>query len=496
MTFLKKNESIIIVIILVFINFILKGIFLQNNSLGGDEPFSVYHAQMHVTSIINLLSGGNNPPFYELILHYWINLFGISEFSVRFPSLIFSCVTVLFIYKLGAKHLNKRIALYASIIFIFSNYHILYAHEARVYALLGMLSVLSMYYFLDVLNVLLSKVSINRFNTAFKKKLFILLILNTLLIYSHYFGFFILITQFIFLTFNKKLFSQYWKQILLSIGIIFTLYTPNIIVLFNRLIDSTINGTWLTPPTGIADLYSMIRKFANAPVVATFVIIVLIVALIKSFILKKYKNINPAYGLIILWFVFVFLFMFGISYLTPMFLDRYLMPAAIAFCFVVSISMDYLIKKPTFNYIIPGIVCILFIATVKPNISNKRNVEEAVEKVKEKIKSNTLVLIYPKNFIIDFSYYFDIEIFKDYNRKHIYSTIDNELRTENIYAINNIDEIDEIDLLEWNHIIYLNAVASSTAPQNNIKNKLNDHYTLDSKHEIYEIFNVIEYKMK
>jgi hypothetical protein len=63
MSFLRKHEQTIITIVLVLINFAIKGIFLSKNSLGGDEPFSVYHAQMDIASIIRLLSASPNFPY-------------------------------------------------------------------------------------------------------------------------------------------------------------------------------------------------------------------------------------------------------------------------------------------------------------------------------------------------------------------------------------------------------------------------------------------------
>lgn len=492
---IRKYEQTIILIVLVITNFLVKGFFLANNSLGGDEPFSVYHAQMDIASIIKLLSAGNNPPLYEILLHFWIKIFGISEFSVRFPSLLFSCITVLFIYKIGIKYLNKRIAFYSSIIFILSNYHIFFAHEARGYSLLGMLTAISMYYFMGILhdyknNTQLEDKKILKNNITTK---FILLsVVNTLIIYSHYIGCLILLVQFLYLSFNQSFLFKHWKKILLSAVIILTLYSPNILVVLNRLLKFS-NGTWVQPPEGFESIYNMLWSFSNAPVVTVFVIVILISALLKYIINYKKEQKNIYYGFVIFCFAFIFFFMFGISYWMPMFLDRYLMPASIAFIFTLVISMDYLIRKPKLNHIIPLIISLLFIITIKPNITNKRNVKETVEKTKEIKNENTLVIICPSTFILNFSYYYNINIFKDYNTNEIYSNANKALSSENIYGINNIKEI---DFKKWNSIVFLDAAANFSYPDNNIKKELDKTYHLKNEFKFYEIFNVFEYELK
>ena len=176
-----------------------------------------------------------------------------------------------------------------------------------------------------------------------------------------------------------------------------------------------------------------------------------------------------------------------------MFLDRYLMPAAVAFVLVLGIAVDYIISKPKYNYIVPIIICLLLIATVKPSITNKRNVEETVEKIKEIKDTNTLVIICPSHFILNFAYYYDKEIFKDYTNDDTYSNINNALSLKNIYGINHISEI---DYKKWEHIVFLDAAASFSYPDNDIINTLNANYSVQNEYKIYEIFDVIEYKVE
>jgi uncharacterized membrane protein len=181
---------------------------------------------MSTSSIIRLLSEGNNPPLFEIFLHYWVKLAGISPFAVRLPSLLFSCITVGFIYKFGAHFLNKRVGIYAGIIYIFSNYHVVLASEARVYALLGMLAIISMYVFM----LLINRIESAENNRSLKTNIGVLLITNTLLIYAHYFGFFILATQFLFVFTNTWLRKKTWRSALIMGFVIALLYLPNIMV--------------------------------------------------------------------------------------------------------------------------------------------------------------------------------------------------------------------------------------------------------------------------
>jgi mannosyltransferase len=492
--FLKREKHIALLALLLTLNLVIKGIFLSSNSLAGDEPFSVYHAQMDIMSIIHILSEGNNPPLYEIFLHFWIDAFGISELAVRMPSLIFSCLTLLFIYKIGIRYLNDRIAIYSSLLFIFSNYHILFSHESRVYSLLGLLTVMSMYYFMWILNYC-SNDSIRVETSTYKlrKNIGAITILNSLIIYSHYFGFFVLLVQFIFFISNRKRIAEYWKHFLICISIIAIVYLPNIHIILSRFLESSTQGTWIKPPNGLDSFYNMLRQLCNAPVVTVCVIALLIFSMVKFIITKKENVENSLHvRLVILWVSFIIVVMFTVSFRIPMFIDRYLMPAAVAFCLVLGIALNYINPMRKLPHLFPAIFIILFAASAKPNITNKRNISETVHFIKEIQDTNTLVIICPPELLLNFAYYYDKDIFKNYNTENIYLNIKQSLGSNNIHAVFNIAEI---DYRKWRHIIYLDADASFSYPDNNIIQSLEKDYQLNKKTHFKEIFNVYEYSL-
>lgn len=472
--------------ILVVLNLIIKGIFITTNSIAGDEPFSIYHAQMDIMSMINLLSTGNNPPLYEIILHFWIDVFGISPLSVRFPSLIFSCFTVFFIYKIGIRHFNRRVGIYSGLFFIFSNYQILFSHESRAYALIGMLTSISMFYFLEL---------IEKKNIKNKSYFAGLLLSNIALIYTHYFGFFILIIQFLFIFLNRELRLKYWKQLLMGIGIIALFYLPNIDVIINRFIDSSANGTWVSPPNK-SSLYNMLISFSNAPVVASISILIMLISTIKFFIKIRTSKITVPGKLVSVWFLFSFFFMFFISFKIPMFLDRYLMFVSIGFYILLAMASDYLIRTRQFKYILPVVLCIMFIYTTKPNASNNRNTKETIEKIITLKTDHTIIYFCPPWFDYNFLYYYDINSFKDYDTDKQKHKMHSLLHKDNIFPIYNKNGINEDLIKQAEKVIYLDAGADFGIPNNDVINKIEEYCTLTETYKFHQIFNIYEYELR
>jgi len=472
----------------VLLNFFYKGMYLKGNSLAGDEPFSVYHAQMPVKQIINELLKGNNPPFYEIILHFWIKIFGISEISVRFPSLIFSSFSVFVIYKISNEFFNKRVAVISCIFFIFSNYHIIYSHESRAYSLLGLLSLCSMYLFLRFYSYALNQ------KATKTRYLFVFSFLNLILIFTHYFGVLILIVQFLLLIILYKKFKKIIKSLLFSYFVTFLFYIPNLQILFNRFIESS-SGTWVKPPQGIVDVYNLLWSFSNAPLPTTLIILLITFTFIYNIKNIIYRS-SYSYGFIIIfWFGFLFFSMFLISFKIPIFIERYVMPAAIVFPIFIGVLLNYFSNSRFYKFIVI-LVLLPFLVSSNPNFSNRRIVKDVIEIVKKNKTQNTVVYIAPEWFEMNFYYYYNIAYFKDYDEHRFKEKIYQNLNKENIFPILHSDQID-IDLIKkTEQVIFLDATGNLSTHNNPIFQKLDSSLNFERKEFVYEIFNIYFFKAK
>src|SRR5215204_3975358 len=124
---------------------------LDAESLWLDEATSVYIGNHGFVQILGEMSIQNrHPPLYLLLLHYWMQLFGDSEFSVRLPSVFFGVFSVGMLYKVGTLLFDKWIGLISAFIMTISAYQIYYSQEARAYTMTVLLALISFYFFLKL----------------------------------------------------------------------------------------------------------------------------------------------------------------------------------------------------------------------------------------------------------------------------------------------------------------------------------------------------------
>lgn len=199
--FIKEHAFIISVTTL---SLALRLFNLDFQSIWMDEGFSIYFSNGSVVeSLRKIMVMDVHPPRYYLLLNFWTSTFGTSDFSIRLPGALLSTLTIPLVWCLGKKMFNVATARYAVILATVSTYSIQLAQEARPYALLGLLSTASMLAYVNVLD---------RKNWT---SVALLSIVNSALLYTNYFGIFVLIAQAL-LSFRHLLVSNLVTLIIFS----------------------------------------------------------------------------------------------------------------------------------------------------------------------------------------------------------------------------------------------------------------------------------------
>ena len=177
------KETTVIILILIT-SLCLRLYHLGFHDLWCDEVYSVKYAVYPWDNW--------NAPLYWVLLHFWIKIFGISEFSLRLPSLIFSFLSVIATYLLGKTLFNRKVGIWAGIFIALSPFHLWYAQEVRDYSMVLFLGLLSSYLLFKAL-------------TEENLKLKILFVIISLAgFYTNYFYIFLILTQCLFVISFKK----------------------------------------------------------------------------------------------------------------------------------------------------------------------------------------------------------------------------------------------------------------------------------------------------
>ncbi|MDD3978540.1 MAG: glycosyltransferase family 39 protein [Methanomicrobium sp.] len=401
----KSLSNIYLPVLLFIIAFVWRLYHINTFFLGCDCAFTIFHSQESAYDILTLpASGEANPPLFMFLLHFWIKLFGISIYSVRILPILFSSLTVVFIYFSGKKISGVSTGILASGIYILSAYNISFGMDVRAYSLLSMLTAASLYFFLSLIS-----------NNVSKRNLLLLIISNSLLIYTHYLGWFIIGMQFltglIYLK-NRKIF----KSIIISIIITCVAYAPMFPIIIKQYFISVkdYHRQYLLN-LDFSEYLFQISSLLNSKPVFFIIIFILLAGIINVlFINKSRKKIPRNIIVIFLWWFVPFTFMFLITKKVPIFLDKYLLFNSIGLYLFIGYSINLMFKSMHARVL--GALFLIFMFSqidLKFRHYNHSEVQKSVNEIKKKY-DNRVIVIFNSFFKYQFMYYYDQNIFRDY----------------------------------------------------------------------------------
>ncbi len=149
LTPLTKHHSLDRFSPLILLAIIILGGLLRLHQIGSkglwlDEAFSVWMGRQPLNEMFGwLLKVDQHPPLYYTILHFWL-AFGDEAAVVRAFSALVSTLTIPVVYWLGHQVGGRTIALLVAFILALSPFHVRFAQETRMYALLTLNASLAM----------------------------------------------------------------------------------------------------------------------------------------------------------------------------------------------------------------------------------------------------------------------------------------------------------------------------------------------------------------
>ena len=436
-TLFKNNKivSITLFLLIFILNYFLKIIYLDSQPFWYDEIISVKDTLLDFGHIKHESEWDTNPPFYYYSLWVWCKMFGISEFSVRLMSVIFSSLATATLFIYTKKFLNVFLSFGVSLLFTFHSFIFYFSHEARCYSLLLFLIIATVIVFHNF------QKRPTHLNALF------LGLLNFLIIYTHYIAGLVVFFQFvIFLIFYRNYFKEFSLSFLLTLILILLRFTKKQFGLLFSFHSTSVNKSWIKL-SDYNDLTTLLSKFLIHP---SFYLIVLIICISsvyfyfgnqKSYSLEQKSNFAYiflcGFGSIIIFFI--------IGLVSPVFIDRYII-FSIPFLLILFGYSLFNIHKYASLIIIP-ILCIQLsnLNFKEPKSMDYRTTAYVVKKFSFK---KPMVILQTKDITGLFAYYYDQPSFIDY--KHL----NERLAKNNIFDIRTVEDLNLLNFKNQNTIVF------------------------------------------
>jgi len=243
LTRLPQIESRVWLVPILILALALRLFRLGTNSLWFDEAFSWIVARQPAWAILTQRIAPILPPLYHFLLHFWIRL-GENAFALRSFSALCGLLAIPVMYTLGRELFTPAIGLAVALLTAVLPFQVYFAQEARPYALVVLLSALTLWAFVRSWR-----------GTAYGPWVGFGL-LTALSLYAHYFTVFSLVAFHGFALLAWPRDRRCWRGLLLSDLVAMVLVGPHLPSAWAQTYQVATHF-WLSPPSPLQPLKTL-----------------------------------------------------------------------------------------------------------------------------------------------------------------------------------------------------------------------------------------------
>jgi mannosyltransferase len=187
---LLESKALLALLTIMLLGAVLRFYGLGFQSLWSDELASWDISNREtISQVIGGVRSDDHPPLYFLILRFAQWIFGDSEWALRLPSAFAGWLCIAAIYLLGKRLYSEREGIIAALFLAVFWAPIYFSQEARVYSMLILLSILTSYFWWDVMLGLRYRRELPTREAA------LYVVCAVLCAYVHYFGLILVVLQ-------------------------------------------------------------------------------------------------------------------------------------------------------------------------------------------------------------------------------------------------------------------------------------------------------------
>jgi mannosyltransferase len=366
---------------------------LGKQSLWVDEGYTAYLVRLTPVGYIdNVLHTVRNilPPLYFALMHYWTALVGSTEVTLRLPSAVFGVLAVPMLYLLVARLFDVTTAMLSAAVLTVSVFQLRYSQEARMYELLALLSLVSLYLLVRLLE------------ERGAWQVVALAFTDTLIVYTHHYGALLLVAEagyVVMLALARDLDRVALRRWLSSRVVFAVLVLPWSLIFVNQL-HKVGAYPWLSPVTW-RSMYDVLVSFAGSPwSLAAYTVLILLGAAARAGLPRRLVArrglTRDDRGYLLLWWVFAVpvLLAYGYSALaSPVFGQKYLIGSSVIFLVLAMVGARAIPGR-----VLPALAVAVAVAASAPELAHfyrdvtKEQWREATAYIESEAAPNDLVL--------------------------------------------------------------------------------------------------------